>query len=190
MDSGEFLDSGELWVFGYGSLMWHPGFAHEEAVIASLSGYRRGFLMRSIHHRGTPEQPGLVLALDRVQDGAPDQFCTGLAFRVTPGCELDTMAALRERELVSYAYKEARLPVDLTDGRRVSAVTYVIDRAHPQYTGPLALEEQARIIATAVGGRGPNREYLFNTQAHLARLGIRDAEIDWLAARVESAEPG
>ena len=184
------MDSGELWIFGYGSLMWHPGFTHEEAVIASLPGYRRGFLMRSIHHRGTPERPGLVLALDRVRDGARVQPCTGLAFRVTPGTEPETMAALRERELISYAYKEARLPVDLADGRRVSAVTYVIDRAHPQYTGPLDLEEQARIIATAVGGRGPNREYLFNTHAHLARLGIRDAEIDWLVSRLNGGAPG
>ncbi len=170
----------QLWIFGYGSLMWQPDFAHVEREIATLSGYRRGFLMRSVHHRGTPERPGLVLALDRAEGVS----CTGLALRVEPGSEDETMVALRARELVSYAYREERLPVTLVDGRRISAVTYVIDRAHPQYTGPLPLEEQARIIASASGGRGPNREYLFNTQAQLTRLGIHDAEIDWLAQAV------
>lgn len=172
----------QLWVFGYGSLMWHPGFEHVEREIATLAGYRRGFLMRSIHHRGTAEHPGLVLALD-VAEGVD---CTGLAFRVRPGSEAQTMQELRERELVSYAYKEVRLPVTLADGRVVQAVTYVIDRAHAQYTGPLPLTEQARIIATAHGGRGPNSEYLFNTQAHLQQLGIEDAEMDWLAQAVRA----
>ncbi len=180
------MDKGALWIFGYGSLMWHPGFAHAESAVATLAGYRRGFLMRSIHHRGTPDRPGLVLALDR----ADDQACTGIAFRVAPGSEAETMTALRARELVSYAYKEVRLPVDLTDGRRVMAVTYVIDRSHDQYTGPLPLEEQARIIARAVGGRGANREYLLNTQAHLRELGIAEPEIDWLAARLSGGETG
>lgn len=175
-------DNGALWVFGYGSLMWHPGFAHTEAVPARLTGFRRGFLMRSIHHRGTPERPGLVLALD-AEEGAA---CAGLAFRVSPGHEAETMEALRERELISYAYKEMHLPLALEDGRNVDAVSYVIDRGHAQYTGPLSPEEQAQVIASAHGGRGPNAEYLFNTEAHLAELGIRDDEISWLAQRVRT----
>jgi len=172
----------QLWIFGYGSLMWHPGFECVERAVATLPGYRRGFLMRSIHHRGTPERPGLVLALD----AAADVDCTGLALRVAPGTEAQAMRDLRARELVSYAYKEVKLPVHLADRRVVNAVTYVIDRAHAQYTGPLPLEEQAQIIATATGGRGANREYLFNTQAHLAELGIEDSEIDWLAQAVRA----
>lgn len=174
------MGDGALWVFGYGSLMWHPGFEHDETVLATLTGYRRGFSMRSIHHRGTPEQPGLVLALDE----AGGESCTGLAFRVRPGCEEDTMAGLRERELVSYAYKEMVLPLALADGREVQSVAYVVDRAHPQYSGALPLEEQAEIIARARGGRGPNSEYLFNTHAHLESLGIEDRDIAWLSARV------
>ncbi len=180
------MQNDELWIFGYGSLMWQPGFAHVEREIATLAGYRRGFLMRSIHHRGTPEQPGLVLALD-VAEGAS---CTGLALRVKPGSEAATMQALRARELVSYAYKELRLPVTLRGGRVVEAVTYVIDRSHAQYTGELPLEQQAAIIARAVGGRGANREYLFNTHAHLSELGIEDAEIDWLARAVRADGAG
>jgi len=171
-----------LWIFGYGSLMWDPGFACAERAVATLHGYRRGFLMRSVHHRGTPQRPGLVLALDAAEGAA----CTGLALRVEPGTETEAMRDLRARELVSYAYKEVKLPVQLTDGRAVEALTYVIDRAHPQYTGPLPLAEQARIIATARGGRGDNSEYLFNTHAHLQRLGIEDADISWLTQQVRA----
>lgn len=172
----------ELWVFGYGSLMWHPEFEYAERAIATLAAYSRGFTMRSIHHRGTVARPGLVLALNAEAGAA----CTGLAFRVTPGCEDITMGLLRERELVSYAYKEMHLPVALADGRQIDAVTYVIDRNHAQYTGALALEAQAQIIAQAVGGRGPNRDYLMNTYSNLCDLGIEDADISWLAARVQN----
>ncbi len=176
----------QLWIFGYGSLMWDPGFACAERAVATLYGYQRGFLMRSIHHRGTPEHPGLVLALDAARGAA----CTGLALRVTPGTQAQALRDLRARELVSYAYRETRLPVHLTDGRVVEAVTYVIDRAHPQYTGPLPLPEQARIIATARGRRGDNSEYLFNTHAHLQKLGIEDIEIARLARQVRTLQAG
>lgn len=169
-----------LWVFGYGSLMWNPGFDHCERVLATLPGFARTFCMRSIHHRGTVENPGLVLALDP----HPDQVCRGLAFRVTPGAEGGTLAYLRERELVSSAYLEVTREVYLADGRHAEAVVYVVDTDHDQYCGSLPLEEQARIIAGAVGGRGPNPEYLWNTVAHLRDLGIQDAELEWIGARV------
>ncbi|MDU8909688.1 gamma-glutamylcyclotransferase [Aestuariicoccus sp. MJ-SS9] len=169
-----------LWVFGYGSLLWNPCFEVAETAHATLSGYARSFCMRSIHHRGTDENPGLVLALDE----HPGAVCEGLALRAAPGTEEATLAYLRERELISSAYLEKTLHVDLADGRRAQAVTYVIDAEHVQYCGGLALEEQARIIAQAVGGRGPNTEYLINTVAHLDELGIPDAELQWLARRV------
>lgn len=169
-----------LWVFGYGSLIWHPGFPVAETRIARLDGWHRSFCMRSIHHRGTIEKPGLVLALD----AAPTACCHGVAFRVAPGAEAETLAALRERELISSAYLERRLPVTLDGGAIIEALAYVIDPDHDQYCGGLDLEEQARIIAQATGGRGPNREYLWNTAAHLAELGIEDADLTWLAARV------
>ena len=171
-----------LWVFGYGSLIWHPGFAVEEQAVARLDGWHRAFCMSSIHHRGTEAVPGLVLALDRA-DGA---YCDGLAFRVVPGQEAATLTALRERELVSSAYIEELVQLRLRDGRAVTALTYVIERHHVQYCGGMPLEEQARIIARAVGGRGPNTEYLWNTADHLAELGLADADIDWLAARVRA----
>ncbi|MCR9109054.1 gamma-glutamylcyclotransferase [Marivita sp. XM-24bin2] len=170
-----------LWVFGYGSLLWNPGFTAVETVHARLEGYARSFCMRSIHHRGTDENPGLVLALDE----QPDGVCDGLAMQMHEAEYDATMAYLRERELVSSAYIEKILPLTLADGRKTHAVTYVIDPDHVQYCGSLDLEEQAQIIAHAVGGRGANSEYLFNTATHLAELGIPDAELDWLCTRVK-----
>ncbi|MCZ7677078.1 MAG: gamma-glutamylcyclotransferase [Roseovarius sp.] len=169
-----------MWVFGYGSLLWNPGFAPLERAVARLPGYRRGFCMRSIHHRGTVDNPGLVLALD----AADDAQCVGLGLRVAPDDEARVLADLRERELISSAYLERRLRIALADGRQVEALTYVVDPDHVQYCGGLPLEEQARIIACARGGRGPNSEYLVNTTHHLRELGIADPDLDWLVARV------
>ncbi|MCG7494180.1 gamma-glutamylcyclotransferase [Thalassobius sp. Cn5-15] len=169
-----------MWVFGYGSLLWNPGFAPAEQALATLPDYHRSFCMSSIHHRGTVEKPGLVLALDELAGAS----CHGLALSVRAGEEEEVLAYLRERELVSSAYLEKVLEVDLRDGRRVQAVTYVIDPHHEQYCGGMALERQADIIAHAVGGRGPNPEYLYNTASHLHALGIQDAELDWLTERV------
>ncbi|MCV6587273.1 MAG: gamma-glutamylcyclotransferase [Marinibacterium sp.] len=169
-----------MWVFGYGSLLWDPGFPVAERVVARLDGYARSFCMRSIHHRGSEEVPGLVLALDEVA-GAQ---CQGLALRVEPGHEAPTLEYLRERELISSAYLERMLQIELADGGRVEAVTYVIDPHHVQYCGGLPLEEQAQIIAHAVGGRGPNTEYLYNTATHLSEIGLTDPDLQWLTERV------
>ena len=173
-----------MWVFGYGSLLWNPGFEVAESAIASLPGYARSFCMRSIHHRGTVNDPGLVLALDE----QPQTAWSGMALRVMDGVEDATLAYLRERELISSAYLEKMLDVTLSDGRVVTAVVYVIDESHEQYCGGLPLEEQAQIIAKAVGGRGPNTEYLYNTADHLRTVGLEDAELNWLHARVKTLE--
>ena len=169
-----------LWVYGYGSLIWDPGFEVSETLIARLDGYHRSFCMRSIHHRGTEADPGLVLALDAAEGAA----CHGLAFRAAPGTEAATMDYLRERELISAAYLEEIHPLTLADGRSVDAVCFVIDRNHVQYCGGLEREEQARIISGAHGGRGSNCEYLANTAGHLADLGLHDSDLDWLNDRV------
>jgi len=171
-----------LWVFGYGSLLWDPGFDIAERRLATLHGYARSFCMHSIHHRGTPQLPGLVLALDASAGAA----CEGIAMRVPAGQEERTLAYLRGRELISSAYLEKRLPIAFEDNAQVSAVTYVIDPGHVQYCGALPLEQQARIIARAQGDRGPNTEYLFNTADHLREIGLHDPDLDWLAARVRA----
>lgn len=169
-----------LWVFGYGSLLWNPGFVVVEEQPATLADYARSFCMRSIHHRGTDADPGLVLALDK----AAGALCNGVAMRAAAGTEPATLEYLRERELISSAYLERVLEITLGTGETVQAVTYVIDAEHVQYCGGLPLEEQAQIIAHAVGGRGPNSEYLYNTAAHLMKLGVADPDLDWLSRRV------
>ena len=171
-----------MWVFGYGSLLWNPGFPVARAEQATLHGYARSFCMSSIHHRGTEDHPGLVLALDAVETA----HRTGIAFAVEPGHEDRTLIELRERELISSAYLERMLDVELKAGETVNAVTYVIDPDHVQYCGGLPLEDQARIISTAVGGRGPNTEYLFNTTEHLAEIGLHDPDLEWLSQRVRA----
>jgi len=171
-----------MWVFGYGSLIWNPEFPVAEAHVARVQGWHRSFCMRSVHHRGSVEEPGLVLALD-AQAGA---LCDGVAFRVESGAESRTLQALRDRELISSAYLERWLEVGLTGAGVVQALCYVIDPAHEQYCGGLPLEDQAAIIAAAVGGRGSNRDYLWSTNAHLAVLGIADPDLAWLDARVRA----
>lgn len=171
-----------MWVFGYGSLLWNPGFDVAERALATLPGYARSFCMRSIHHRGTEDQPGLVLALDE----CTRSLCDGVAMAVPDGAQDQVLAYLRERELISSAYLEKWLPLNLSDGRQVEAVVYVIDAEHVQYCGGLDLEEQAHIIARAHGGMGPNTEYLYNTASHLTELGIHDPDLAWLTKRVKS----
>lgn len=170
-----------LWVFAYGSLLWNPGFEPAEICRAEVQGYHRSFSMLSIHHRGTPEQPGLVLALD----AAKEARCSGLALRVAPEQVDQVVEALRARELVSAAYLERVIPLRLAQGQEIRALSYVIDPDHSQYVN-YPLEQQARMIATAVGGRGPNPDYLFRTAEHLGQLGIEDTEMQWLVTRVRA----
>ena len=176
------LDERPLWVFGYGSLIWKPDFPTAEQQVARLNDWHRSFFMLSIHHRGTEAHPGLVLALD----AAEGAYCDGLAFRVAPGHEEPTIAALRERELISSAYLETLQPLRLRDGRAIRALTYVIDPLHVQYCGGLSLDRQAEMIASAEGKRGPNCDYLYNTADYLHQLGIADDDLSQLAQQVRA----
>ncbi len=170
-----------LWVFGYGSLLWNPGFTPARKVKARLHDYHRSFCMLSIHHRGSEEDPGLVLALDTYPGGQ----CTGVAFQVAENEEDAVLAMLRERELISSAYYEDTVDLVTDDGETIPALAYIISRDHVQYC-QFDLEKQAQMIAHATGGRGPNTEYLFNTADHLTELGIKDADMDWLVTRVRA----
>lgn len=176
---------GGFWVFGYGSLMWQPGFAYAERAMARLEGFRRSFCLRSIRYRGTPEVPGLVLGLDAEHGAA----CEGVAYRVEAGAQ-DVLAYLRARELVTYSYRETTQRVSLGGDRQAFAIAYVVDHAHPQYAGTLSLEAQAGIIARCVGPAGPNWEYLHNTVAHLIGIGIRDPDLERLDAMVRALRAG
>ncbi len=157
--------NGDFWVFGYGSLMWQPGFAFTEARPALLRGYHRDFCIFSHHYRGTPAAPGLVLGL------APGGSCRGLAFRVACGEADRVRAYLDERELIGYAYLPRTLPVAIK-GASVAAYTFVADSGHPQYAGNLGIEAAAEIIMRAEGVAGLNRDYLINTVRRLERDGI------------------
>jgi len=172
----------ELWVFGYGSLMWRPGFPFAAQAPGLLKGAHRALCIYSVLHRGTHEQPGLVLGLDR--GGA----CRGVAFRVTSGAEDDTIAYLREREQVTEVYVESYRNVRLVDGsaRTVRALTYLADPTHPQYAGRLSIDEQYRIVRACCGQAGANTEYVLNTVRHLEEEGVHDAILSQLAARLTS----
>lgn len=169
----------DLWVFGYGSLMWRPGFAHVEATPAHLVGFQRSFCIYSTHHRGSPDRPGLVLGLDR--GGA----CTGLAFRVPDPIRRQTIDYLREREQVNGVYQESWVPVWLESRNDyVLALAYVVERAHPSYAGRLPFRKQVSLIRAARGLSGANVDYLVNTSRHLTELGLRDRQLERLATAI------
>jgi cation transport protein ChaC len=160
--------SDDLWVFGYGSLMWRPGFPFAERRHAHLYGYHRSLCVFSHVHRGTPDRPGLVLGLDR------GGRCHGVAFRVESHEADATIRYLREREQVTAVYAERRLPVQLDHGREVRALAYVVDRKHPQYAGRLPGDELLRLVRQGEGISGPNPDYVRSTYEHLVAMGVRD----------------
>jgi cation transport protein ChaC len=169
---------GDFWVFGYGSLMWRPGFAHSEAKRARLFGYRRALCIYSFVHRGTPARPGLVLGLDR------GGSCVGMAFRVAGEQREAVIAYLREREQVTGVYLERTLPLRLESGERVEAVAYIADRGHQQYAGALDAIDAAAMVAGAIGQSGPNEAYVMSTVERLQALGIHDRWLEDVSGRI------
>lgn len=165
-------------MFGYGSLMWRPGFDYLEARPALLRGYHRAFCVYSSHYRGTPQHPGLVLGLDR------GGSCRGLAFRVARENVEWVTEYLNERELVSYAYQARTLPVD-AGGDRLGAYAFVADPRHRQYAGDLGIDRTAAIIMDAAGQAGLNRDYLINTVRQLEHHGYLDRRLHDLLREVE-----
>jgi len=178
------FSEGDLWVFGYGSLMWRPGFEFTEKVPARLIGEHRALCVYSFVHRGTPEKPGLVLGLDR--GGA----CRGIAFRVAEKHRAATVANLREREQVTSVYREVMRSVWLEDEarRRVSALAYVVDRGHVQYAGRLSLAEQLRHVQQGRGQSGSNRDYVLATVMSIEAQGFRDPQLHQLAAQLHGSD--
>ena len=172
----------DFWVFGYGSLMWRPGFAHRERAPALLAGAHRSLCIYSWVHRGSRARPGLVLGLDH------GGSCHGVAYRVDGDTRDDVMAYLRERELVTNVYRETWRPVRLikSGSRTVTALAYVADRGHAQYAGRLPRSALLGHVGQASGRSGDNAAYVINTAGHLRELGIRDATLEWLAAALGS----
>ncbi len=178
--------NGDLYVFAYGSLMWDPGFRFIERRRGLLRGYHRAFCIYSHHYRGTPQNPGLVLGLDR--GGA----CRGIVYRVAAADDKEVRAYLWEREIGNDGvYVEKHLPVLLDDqdgaAHTVLALTYVADRAHPQYAGRLQEEELVRLIKSGVGVKGRCLDYCANTVKHLEELGFRETYLHKLLDKARAA---
>lgn len=165
------MPRGDLWIFGYGSLMWAPGFRASEASIAQLHGFHRALCILSHRHRGTPENPGLVMGLCR------GGSCWGMAFRVPAGRAQGVLARLWHREMRNRVYTPRLLPVR-AGKRRVRALAFVADPRHPQFAGKLDLHRRARLVAQGIGERGRCLDYIRNTLAHMETLGVRDPHLE------------
>ena len=175
--------SDEFWIFGYGSLIWRPGFDYIDRVPAKLIGLHRALCVYSFVHRGTPEQPGLVLGLDR------GGGCRGVAYRADARKRDEIVAYLREREQVTSVYLETwrRVTLIAHPERQVRALMYCVDRSHPQYAGRLSLDAQAHLVRHGHGRSGNNRDYVLSTIEALEALGCRDRDLHLLAQRLHGS---
>ena len=170
---------GDFWVFGYGSLIWNPGFEFADKQTATLHGLHRSLCIHSWVHRGTKEAPGLVLGLD--SGGS----CKGMAMKVRAKDRDKVINYLRARELVTNVYLECWRHIRLTSGQRVPALVYRVDRDHPQYAKGLTLNEQTEIVRHAKGGSGPNNEYVLSTVKAMHDAGITDRSLEHICKLLE-----
>jgi glutathione-specific gamma-glutamylcyclotransferase len=161
-----------LWIFGYGSLMWNPGFDHEARHVAVIYGLHRRLCVSSIRYRGTPDKPGLVLGLD--YGGS----CRGYAYRVSAGAKHAVVDYLEEREMINRVYKPVFVNAWLDDSRCFPALTFRVRRDHPQYIAPMCERQLAKRIARCRGLKGPNQEYVLNTLKELRAMGFDDSGLD------------
>lgn len=168
-----------IWVFGYGSLIWNPAFHFAERRTARVHGFHRQFCLLSRTGRGTPERPGLMLALE--SGGS----CHGVAYRISPEHVRSELDILWRREMTSWVYRPvwvaARTPQGLEHG-----VLFAVNREHERYIGQLDLSETARYLASGAGPLGRCCDYLFQTVAHLRELGLRDSHLELLERRVRA----
>jgi cation transport protein ChaC len=167
----------KVWIFAYGSLMWRPGFAHDEVLDARLYGYHRALCVYSWVHRGTRERPGLVLGLDR------GGSCRGRALAIPRQRETEVLSYLDERELVTSVYRRRLAEVTTARGR-LPAWCYVVRREHQQYAGKLDPERVLALVRDGVGHSGRCRDYLLSTVTHLEELGVLDGPLHWLARQL------
>ena len=177
------LRRGNLWIFGYGSLMWDPGFPYVQWAPALIYGYHRALCVSSNRWRGTPARPGLVLGLDC--GGA----CRGIAFLVARPDVGPALEALWAREMRRSVYRprllRARLPA-----QQVQALAFVADPQHADHAGHLSVEQTAERVANCCGARGPNLEYLIRTVKHLSELGVRDHNLLRVLAAARALDNG
>lgn len=171
-------DSGPVWVFGYGSLMWNPIFEVEEVLPATLQGWHRAFCLRLTAGRGTQHQPGRMLAL---KAGGQTR---GLAFRLPQAQLEDELALLWKREMVTGCYLPTWCELTLDGGRRINALAFVMDAQHPLFEEDTCHQVVTPLIASASGPLGSNAQYLFALDRELKNHGMRDDAIGELASSV------
>ena len=171
----------DVYVFGYGSLMWNPTVEHTQALKAYVHGWRRRFCLRLLLGRGSPQQPGLMLALDR------GGSCYGVAFRIPAEHARDELRLLWRREMFSGAY-EARWVTALVEGKALRALTFVASRAHVRYTHKLPIDQVARMISTGRGSLGSCRAYFEATLQKLEAMGVKDAGMECIRLALIAAE--
>jgi cation transport protein ChaC len=170
---------GDVWVFGYGSLLWKPAFEYVESRMARVRGWHRSFCIRVARFRGTRDVPGLMMALDRGGQ------CQGKVFRIPAEQALGTIETLFRRELVvKPPGTPPRWLTAQTDGGPLRAIGFVVDRRSPFYSGGLAPEDIADVVSRAAGHWGSCAEYLHYTVSHLEALGIHDRNLWRLQALV------
>jgi cation transport protein ChaC len=172
----------DVWLFGYGSLIWNPAIRFVEQRVALIHGWHRRFCLSLESGRGSPERPGLMLALDR------GGSCRGVAYRFAEDEVEEEMLLVWRREMLSGAY-HARWVEAATAGGPVRAVTFVANRAHDRFLA-LPDDEVAERVATARGAIGSCAEYLAETVTHLERLGFHDASLERIRARIAARRAG
>lgn len=168
-------------VFGFGSLMWNPGFQWVDRVPGVVKGYHRCFRIYSTRARGTPDRPGLGLCME----ADPGAECRGIVFELAEATLERDMRALWDREQNSGVYDPVWLPVE-TDAGTLQALTFVVRCDHPHYCGHLPPERMARIMAKAEGVYGRNRDYVAHLIDEMAKLGLRDPELERLLALIDA----
>jgi cation transport protein ChaC len=171
-----------VWLFAYGSLIWNPALHFDQRRLARVHGWHRSFCLSTQAGRGTPDNPGLVLGLDR--GGA----CSGAAFHISEALLQDELSLLWRREMLSGSYRPRWVRVRGADGVPFGhAIAFTILRDGEHYAGCLSRDDIVRRLASACGALGSSAEYLFHTRDGLRSLGIQDAGIEDLARRVERA---
>lgn len=178
------LHPGDLWVFGYGSLMWSPCFAYREKRLARVHGYHRALCILSTRYRGTHQKPGLVMGL------CPGGSCWGMAFRVPEKDVPRCLARLWHREMPRRVYEPRLVPARVRGSRRVRALAFVADSSHPAYIRELDLQGRARLVAQGIGQRGPCVDYIRNTLEHMHELGVRDPHLEGVLAVALTLQEG
>jgi cation transport protein ChaC len=176
--------SQDVWLFGYGSLMWNPAIHYSERALGRVAGWHRRYCFWVRMGRGTPDSPGLMLALDR------GGSCNGVLFRIAAAEARGELLLAWRREMFGRSYQARWVNARTASGHVVRAITFVADRTTPRYTGSLSENDIAERLAKASGEIGSCASYLIQTTESLRALGVRDPHLERLRTKVEALRAG